>query len=481
MADMEHRDIPGAELHVQIKDSFADESARLAATPVAADHCRFFLQLSDSSVWMWHSSAGWVPLTGTVGNTVDIAAGPFYVDGGDPLSTIYTLDPSAEANCMTTWGARVIGWEPASPSTCGTAELRFDAVCVSGAWTLVGTPSLVCGSIPDESIPSDFAVSVVASSAGLVDIKTKGAANDTVWRILFWRGPNVSLVTDGSVSGAGADSASAATDAGAGASAPVSGSGADTAGVVTDTGWSGVVAVSGSGGDTAAATTDAGAGASAPVSGSGADTAGVVTDTGTGTVPASGPLWQDTFDRANENPAVGWTGLNTGGAQISSNALLRTDWGNYRGVYSTAGGSLPADHKVTATVPHATRTAAYWGIALRVVVDGGATPLGATGIRFGSFDGIVCGNCQSYNNDNVSITVTGGLPASWTTDQDHTVAVEIIGTSVRIILDGQEYGTASISGKSWANNQTGTYVAIVGDPSGGWAASGIKDIKVEAI
>jgi hypothetical protein len=216
-----------------------------------------------------------------------------------------------------------------------------------------------------------------------------------------------------------------------------------------------------------------------------ADAAGnrsAVRDLGSCVVSTSSVLWQDTFDRADENPATGWTGLNTGGAQISSNALLRTDWGNYRGVYSTAGEALPADYIVTATIPHATRVAGYWGIGLRVVISGGATPLGATGIRFGSFDGnLTFGNCQSYNNDNIAITVTGDLPSSWTVSQNHTVAVEVTGTNARIILDGQEYGTVAMAGHSWANNQTGTYVAIVGDPSGGWAASGFLDIQVEAL
>jgi hypothetical protein len=155
---------------------------------------------------------------------------------------------------------------------------------------------------------------------------------------------------------------------------------------------------------------------------------------------AAGYLWQDLFDRADtEGLDNGWTGAFGGTGRILSNALQRTDSSGYAAVYNMcAAANLPANIRVTITIPHARLSDSDWGIACRVA------------------DGCASGMTLQYNWQHVwsicdasgygaaptsSITETGGLPASWSVDQNHTVAIEIIGSAGRVILDGEEYGT----------------------------------------
>jgi hypothetical protein len=64
--------------------------------------------------------------------------------------------------------------------------------------------------------------------------------------------------------------------------------------------------------------------------------------------------------------------------------------------------------------------------------------------------------------NDITITVTGGFPASWDQDQDHMIALRFSGAIVTIYLDGQEYGHFTDA----TNNQAGTAIAIVGDSGG---------------
>jgi hypothetical protein len=69
------------------------------------------------------------------------------------------------------------------------------------------------------------------------------------------------------------------------------------------------------------------------------------------------------------------------------------------------------------------------------------------------------GEAIGWDWGNVAVTVTGGFPGSWSVNQVHTIGINMVGTNGAILLDGEEYGTFTLS----TNNETGTGVAIVGE------------------
>lgn len=170
--------------------------------------------------------------------------------------------------------------------------------------------------------------------------------------------------------------------------------------------------------------------------------------------------WEDTFHRADGAAGNGWSSPNDASGVITGNLLRRTDSGGFRVLYNNTGTALPADYYVTATVPHTTISRNYWGVIGRFLPSGG----NGTGVKVfwqaGGANAVGAGHGE-YDND-IAITVTNGIPSSWSVDRNHTVTLGFSGPTVRIYLDGQEYGYFSDT----TNNQSGTSIGLVGDGGG---------------
>ena len=169
--------------------------------------------------------------------------------------------------------------------------------------------------------------------------------------------------------------------------------------------------------------------------------------------------WADLFTRADATGIVavgnGWASLIGGrDANIVSQNLVAVGAG-YGLIANPAGGSLPANYTVTVTIPHSMTTATFWGIAARHVV-------GVGGIRLMWHDtGLpTLGNSTGPFDGGVSITIDSGYPGSWSVNQDHTVALSLVGTLAEIRIDGTLYGHATIDINTAS---TGTYVGFLGD------------------
>ena len=188
---------------------------------------------------------------------------------------------------------------------------------------------------------------------------------------------------------------------------------------------------------------------------------------GTSTVGdgAGGPLWSDDFERPDATgiPAVGngWTAsVNAPTANIVSGDLVRPDTGNYRVLTNQAGGVLSADYRVTATFSGSS-PGAYFGI--------GGRWAGATGVAvFFNANAttvwqLYVMEADSYLRNAVLVTPDDPFPASWTdTGVDHTFAVEFVGTTVSVYLDGVKvgHGTSTVNATA-----TGTGVLWSGEGS----------------
>jgi hypothetical protein len=173
----------------------------------------------------------------------------------------------------------------------------------------------------------------------------------------------------------------------------------------------------------------------------------------------SGIAWQDLFDRADTTELDnGWAGHNADG-QITSNALV-SDAGGYGILYNACGGALPANHYVEWTIPHArVTTDNWWGIATHI----DTTTFDGCGLFFMTDlqSPIICNTAEAGGAPTSTITITGGFPASWSVDQDHTIGLEAVGTAWRIIMDGQEYGT-------FTRSQSGTAIGVIGEGGKNW-------------
>lgn len=196
------------------------------------------------------------------------------------------------------------------------------------------------------------------------------------------------------------------------------------------------------------------------------------------TAASAGLLWEDTFERAEG--AVGGTwevSVGTPGDVLTivnesgqGNAYESVVAHTYH-VWSTipAGVTLPASYRATATIRHADRNNDYWGIVLKWA--------SGTGIRvFCEYTGSIRLGPADSVGGNVSVTVTGGMPASWNTDQDHTLGAEYDAETgrVTIYVDDIEYGYGTLSVNQAA---TGTGVGVCGESTQKYWRS----IRVEAV
>jgi len=176
------------------------------------------------------------------------------------------------------------------------------------------------------------------------------------------------------------------------------------------------------------------------------------------TTAASAAVWEDTFDRPDTTVLDNnWAGHGADG-QITSNALL-SDAGGYGILYNEIGGALPANHEVIWTIPHSRLSDNFWGIATHI----NTSTFDGCGFFFltDPNDPLICNTAEAGGAPTSTITVTGGFPASWSVDQDHTVALRVVGTSWQIILDGQEYGT-------FTRTQSGTAIGVIGEGGKNW-------------
>lgn len=192
----------------------------------------------------------------------------------------------------------------------------------------------------------------------------------------------------------------------------------------------------------------------------------------TNNTPAgSSELWSDDFNRgASATLDNGWVE----GHEI---ALLDTGWAghteghvgftvpanySYSVTYNMAD-ALPADNRVTATIPHsmATSSLQVWGIATRVdPVGDGLLILPNSGIKvINAFGAWSVGNSVSDAVENIALA--GVYPPSWAVDQDHTVTLEVIGTTANVYLDGVLFDSVDISSIN-ARNAPNYGVAIIG-------------------
>ncbi|NTV21945.1 MAG: hypothetical protein HGB03_00015 [Candidatus Yonathbacteria bacterium] len=169
-------------------------------------------------------------------------------------------------------------------------------------------------------------------------------------------------------------------------------------------------------------------------------------------------LWEDTFDRANGAVGNGWAGVDGGSGEILNNMLHRTDSGAYRIFYNPAGGTLPADYYVTVTLPNSQVRSDYWGIVGRYLPPG--SDMGSGNKIFWTNQGFMSSGVghAEFSND-LSLTVTGGYPESWSLDQDHSVTLHYQDSTVTVYLDGEELGYFTDS----TNDQVGTGIGFVGD------------------
>jgi hypothetical protein len=180
----------------------------------------------------------------------------------------------------------------------------------------------------------------------------------------------------------------------------------------------------------------------------------------------SPPLWQDDFERSNATGLTavdnGWFALGSGDADIVSGDLVRTDSGGYAGVLNPAGGTLPADYKVTATIPDTAITGGFFGVATRWASGTGVAAFFDASMT--SFAQLHICDADTYLHNQVIVTADNAFPVSWTTPTsgDHTMAVKMTGTTCQVYLDGVLVAHATIS----TNHVTDTGVGFVGEGEG---------------
>lgn len=191
-------------------------------------------------------------------------------------------------------------------------------------------------------------------------------------------------------------------------------------------------------------------------------------------VAGGAAIWSDDFERADVTGIAsignGWVAFASGDANIVSGDLVRADSGAYRGVMNPAGSALPADYTVTAVIPHTSITGGFFGIVTRWLTGNGVAVFFNNSMT--SFGQLYVHEAANYLQNSTTVTADNAFPASWTTPTvgDHTMAVQMQGTTCQIYLDSILVGHATIS----TNNTTGTGVGWVGDCVG----SHIRSIAV---
>lgn len=162
----------------------------------------------------------------------------------------------------------------------------------------------------------------------------------------------------------------------------------------------------------------------------------------------------DNFNRADGAPGNGWTGVAGGAAgTILNNQLILTHSGY--GVFTTNPTGLPASNIITATVTHATTVEGFFGLCMNWIDGNGLRVLW---VSRGANPTV--GDASGYNTNNVTVTASPGYPASWAVDQDHTIAVQRVGSAVTIFIDGVQAFTATCSINA---TRTGTSAGFLGE------------------
>jgi hypothetical protein len=116
-------------------------------------------------------------------------------------------------------------------------------------------------------------------------------------------------------------------------------------------------------------------------------------------------------------------------------------------------------------VPHAVLTGqTYWGVV------GKYNPADGTGVRLlfsTSSTAYLVGNATGPFDADITLQPDATLPASWSADQDHTVALKIAGSVASVILDGVQvaHGPTTVN-----QTMTGTAYGTCGDNTASWLA-----------
>lgn len=176
---------------------------------------------------------------------------------------------------------------------------------------------------------------------------------------------------------------------------------------------------------------------------------------------ASVGVLSDDFERADAtgiaNVGNGWFTTGNATANIVSGNLVRTDNNGYQRLLNPAGGALPANYTVTASIPAATMTN-WWGLIGRWN--------GTNGVRLLFINNrteITVGDAVGYNDGNVTVPAPS-FPASWANNSiDHTIAMRMTGTQIEIICDGQVVTTCTVATNA---SVTGTAYGICGESQG---------------
>lgn len=178
----------------------------------------------------------------------------------------------------------------------------------------------------------------------------------------------------------------------------------------------------------------------------------------------SGVLWSDDFQRADASGIAavgnGWfAAASAPTADIVSGDLVRTDNGAYRVLGNPAGGALPADYTVTATFAGAALSGGYLGIVGRWAAAEGVQAFFNNNTN--TYSELYLCLAHGYLSSPVALTQDAALPGSWTTpgSSDHTFAMQFVGTTVNIILDGVQVAHGTIA----TNNTTGTAIGWSGE------------------
>lgn len=193
------------------------------------------------------------------------------------------------------------------------------------------------------------------------------------------------------------------------------------------------------------------------------------------TNPESSVLWRDDFSTLS-----GWVQDQGPGTLTASGgfATKTASEGGYNVWRNPTTATLPADYEVELALEHSEIEFDYWGVILAYVPN--ANPALATGIRlFRQQDNSnwYVGSAATWNGDNVQMDVT--IPASWTTNQQHTVCVRRSGTTVTLYLDGTLAGTTT--GITINQGVSGTHVGFCGDPGNGGSPHHHDYIEVRSV
>lgn len=181
-------------------------------------------------------------------------------------------------------------------------------------------------------------------------------------------------------------------------------------------------------------------------------------------VAGGGALWSDDFGRADAtglaNVGNGWVALNGGDADITSGDLVRTDTGAYRGVMNPAGsGIASSDYTVTVTLAGPAKNGGFLGVAGRW--DGGNGVAAFWNSNTTAITELYIAEAAGYMVNSVLVTPDSSIPASWLSNGvDSTMAVEFLGATVNVHLDGILVGHATFALNS---STTHTGVGMVGE------------------